>query len=203
MKKPSRTPPAELEEQMSAAADRLERVERGLRARESGSPSGEVPPEFKANNTGLLHELRLLRGDIVKMREEAAQVRAATLSRTEFEARSRRLLMGGVAAFIVLALALATFLLFQSRNNSQIARFEARSRQFQQEAITACKQRNSRIQNEQVFRDNVLKILATGAATQARDPKTSRAYATAIASYRRGFESTVDCAKQSKALSFG
>jgi hypothetical protein len=197
-------PRGSLEDQIMAAADRIERLEEGVAA--EPPPPGAHPAEFRTSTTRLLHELRMLRADIIKLREEAAQARAATMTRTEYELRRRQLLTGGLLLFLVLAMSLGMFLFFQHRSNDETARFEQRAQRFQQEAVAACTIRNSRIRNEQAFADNVLKVLASAAgnsANRARNPKIESEYAAAVAAYRRGLGTTVDCAKQARALGNG
>jgi hypothetical protein len=197
-------PRGSLEDKITAAADRIERLEEGLSA--EPPPPGSTPVEFKTSTTRLMHELRMLRGDIIKMREEAAQLREATVPRLEYDLRRRQLVTGTALVFLVLALSLAMFLVFQHRSNDDTARFEARTRQFQQEAVSACQIRNSRIRNEQAFAENALKILETVAHSQvnrARNPQLDKQYAAALAGYRRGLGTVVDCTKQARALGNG
>jgi hypothetical protein len=197
-------PRGSLEDQIMAAADRLERLEEDLRAEPPSA--GPAPAEFRSSSTRLLHELQMLRSDIIRMREEAAQLRAATVPRTEYDLRRRQLMTAGALLFLVLALSLGMFLFFQERSNDEAADFRARTRQFQQEAIAACQIRNSRIRNEQAFAENVLKVLATAAgdaSNQVRNPQIQSQYAAALASYRRGLGTIVDCTKQARALGNG
>ena len=195
-----------LEDRITEAAERLERLEEGLSAAPPEAPPGSPPEEFKMSSTRLLHELRMLRGDIVKMREEAALMRATTVPRLEFELRRRHLRTGLTSLFVLLVAGIAMFLVFEQRSQDEAARFEQRTQQFQREAIAACEVRNARVRNEHAFADNVLKILATTAARpadRARNPNLAQQYAAAVASHRRSLGTVVDCAKQARTMTEG